>query len=164
MQGMKNMNNNNQHKVYTDQLILFIGMFFIALIFDMMNVMVNSVNDLYLSKPLICSSLYMASTMLWGHQIIHYIQTGRTHFNTTIFFIGVIMSLIFICILRYQIFFSYKDWIKGMIPHHSMAVTTTKNILEKESVLENENNYIYRLAKDIVYTQEREIIFMKNML
>ena len=85
MQGMKNMNNNNQHKVYTDQLILFIGMFFIALIFDMMNVMVNSVNDLYLSKPLICSALYMASTMLWGHQIIHYIQTGRKHFNTTIF-------------------------------------------------------------------------------
>ena len=67
-------------------------------------------------------------------------------------------------ILRTQLFFNSTDWLKGMIPHHSVAITTTKKLLEKVSGAENENSYIYRLAKDIVYNQEREIIFMKNMI
>ena len=63
-----------------------------------------------------------------------------------------------------QLFFTSKDWLKGMILHHSVAITTTKRVLEKVSNDENENSYVYLLAKDIVYNQEREIIFMKNML
>lgn len=154
------MANNN----IKDQIILFMVMFIIALVLDPMNIMIYSLNDYYLSKPLIFSALYMASTMIWGHQIVHLLQKGITHFNTKIFFSGVLLSLLFMFILRNQLFFNSTDWLKGMIPHHSVAVTTTKKVLEKVSGDENENSYIYRLAKDIVYNQEREIIFMKNML
>jgi hypothetical protein len=154
------MANNN----IKDQIILFMVMFIIALVLDPMNIMIYSLNDYYLSKPLIFSALYMASTMIWGHQIVHLLQKGITHFNTKIFFSGLLVSLLFMFILRNQLFFNSTDWLKGMIPHHSVAVTTTKKVLEKVSGNENENSYIYRLAKDIVYNQEREIIFMKNML
>lgn len=147
-----------------DQLILFMVMFIIALVLDPMNIMIYSLDDYYISKPLIFSSLYMAFTMLWGHQIVHFLQKGTQHFNTKIFLSGVLLSLLFIYILRTQLFFSTKDWLKGMIPHHSVAITTTKKLLEKVADDENENSYIYRLAKDIVYNQEREIIFMKNMI
>jgi hypothetical protein len=145
-----------------DQLILFMVMFIIALVLDPMNIMIYSLDDYYLSKPLIFSSLYMASTMLWGHQIVHLLQKGLHHFNKNIFFSGLFLSLLFIYVLRMQLFFTTKDWLKGMIPHHSVAITTTKKLLEKVSG--DESSYIYRLAKDIVYNQEREIIFMKNML
>jgi hypothetical protein len=106
----------------------------------------------------------MASTMLWGHQIVHLLQKGIHHFNKMFFLSGVFLSLFFIYILRTQLFFNSNDWIKGMIPHHSVAITTTKQLLEKISHDENINSYLYRLAKDIVFNQEKEIIFMKNML
>ena len=137
-------------------------MFIIALVLDPMNIMIYSFDDYSISKPLIFSSLYMASTMIWAHQIVHLLQKGVNHFNKKIFFSGVFLSLLFIYILRTQLFFNSTDWLKGMIPHHSVAITTTKKVLEKVSG--DENSYIYRLAKDIVYNQEREIIFMKNMI
>jgi uncharacterized protein YacL len=157
-------NNAIKNNTIRDQLILFIVMFIIALVLDPMNIMIYSLDDYYLSKPLILSALYMASTMVWGHQIVHLLQKGIQHFNKRIFFSGLFLSLLFIFILRSQLFFTSKDWLKGMIPHHSVAITTTKRVLEKVSNDENENSYVYRLAKDIVYNQEREIIFMKNML
>lgn len=159
-----NMIINMNNYIIKDQLILFMVMFIIALVLDPMNIMIYSLDDYYLSKPLIFSALYMASTMIWGHQIVHVLQRGLQHFNTKIFFSGILLSLLFMYILRTQLFFNSTDWLKGMIPHHSVAVTTTKKVLEKVSNNENENSYIYRLAKDIVYNQEREIIFMKNML
>ena len=157
-----NMIINMNNYIIKDQLILFMVMFIIALVLDPMNIMIYSLDDYYLSKPLIFSALYMASTMIWGHQIVHVLQRGLQHFNTKIFFSGILLSLLFMYILRTQLFFNSTDWLKGMIPHHSVAVTTTKKVLDKVSNNENENSYIYRLAKDIVYNQEREIIFMKN--
>jgi len=155
---------NMKNNVIKDQFILFMVMFIIALVLDPMNIMIYSFDDYSLSKPLIFSALYMASTMIWGHQIVHLLQKGLHHFNTKIFFSGLFLSLLFMYILRTQLFFNSTDWLKGMIPHHSVAITTTKKLLEKVSGDENENSYIYRLAKDIVYNQEREIIFMKNMI
>ena len=49
-----------------------------------------------------------------------------------------------------------------MIGHHSTALTTTSQLLKNKKYLENEN--IFRLAKDIIYTQKSEIETMKNFL
>jgi uncharacterized protein (DUF305 family) len=49
-----------------------------------------------------------------------------------------------------------------MIGHHSTALTTTNQLLKNKRHLENDK--IYRLAKDIIYTQENEILTMKNFL
>ena len=103
----------------------------------------------------------MASNMIWSHQIVHYLTMG--HFNKQIFSIGVVLSIGCVFLLRKQLFVTDKQWLKRMIGHHSTAITTTKQLLQ------NEDNFIYdsylfTLAKNIVYQQEKEILLMKNMI
>jgi len=85
------------------------------------------------------------------------------HFNTTIFAIGVLLSIGCVFLLRKQLFVTSNQWLKRMIGHHSTAITTTTQLLQ------NEDNFIYdsylfTLAKNLVYQQEKEILLMKNMI
>jgi hypothetical protein len=141
-----------------EQIILFIVMFFVGLLLNPMNILAYRLSDLYLSITLIYSALFMASNMLWSHQIVHYLSMG--HFNSQIFILGICLSLLFVILLRTQLFVNDENWLKRMITHHSTALTTTKQLLSKKRV----NDNIFRLAKDIITTQEIEILTMKNFL
>ena len=141
-----------------EQIILFIVMFFVGLLLNPMNILAYRLSDLYLSITLIYSALFMASNMLWSHQIVHYLSMG--HFNSRIFILGISLSLLFIILLRTQLFVNDENWLKRMISHHSTALTTTKQLLSKK----RDNDNIFRLAKDIITTQEIEILTMKNFL
>jgi hypothetical protein len=143
------------------QIILFIVMFIVGITFNPMNILAYSISDIYLSLTLIYSGLLMASNMIWSHQIVHYLSMG--HFNTTIFAIGVLLSIGCVFLLRKQLFVTSNQWLKRMIGHHSTALTTTTQLLQ------NEDNFIYdsylfTLAKNLVYQQEKEILLMKNMI
>jgi hypothetical protein len=143
------------------QIILFIVMFIVGITFNPMNILAYSISDIYLSLTLIYSGLLMASNMIWSHQIVHYLSMG--HFNTTIFAIGVLLSIGCVFLLRKQLFVTSNQWLKRMIGHHSTAITTTTQLLQ------NEDNFIYdsylfTLAKNLVYQQEKEILLMKNMI
>lgn len=144
-----------------EQLTLFVVMFLIGIFLNPMNILANSVNDLYISQTLIYSGLFMASNMIWSHQIVHYLN--HKVFSKKVFVIGIIMSLFSIFLLRLQIGVSSEQWLKRMIGHHSTALTTTKQLLKNRNNFENDPK-LYRLAKDIIYSQEREIIFMKKFL
>ena len=50
-----------------------------------------------------------------------------------------------------------------MIGHHSTALTTTKKLLSNNNNFKN-NPKIYRLAKNIIFNQNLEILYMKTML
>jgi hypothetical protein len=141
-----------------EQIILFIVMFFVGLLFNPMNILAYRFSDLYVSITLVYSALFMASNMLWSHQIVHYLSMG--HFNYWIFMIGVFLSLLLVVLLRTQLFVNDENWLKRMITHHSTAITTTKQLLNKR----RDNDNIFRLAKDIITTQEIEILTMKNIL
>ncbi len=99
--------------------------------------------------------------MIWAHEIIHYLSMN--HFNMYKFFTGISLSILVSIILRKQLFVDDKQWLKRMIGHHSTAITTTTQLLDNQKN-KTDNSYMYRLAKDIVYNQEKEILFMKNML
>jgi hypothetical protein len=147
--------------IFIQQVILFIVMFIVGITVNPMNMLAYSVSDVYLSLTLIYSGLLMASNMIWSHQIVHYLSMG--HFNTTIFAIGVLLSIGCVFLLRNQVFVTSEQWLKRMIGHHSTALTTTAKLLE------NDDNFIYdsylfTLAKNLAYQQEKEILFMKNML
>lgn len=144
--------------IFSQQAILFTVMFFSALFLNPMNILAYQTDHLYPSLTLIYASLYMASTMICTHQIVHYFQMG--HFNITVFGIGLIMMLLFIWVLRSQIGVTSQQWLRRMIPHHSTALTTTKKLLENEKIDEK----TFRLAKNIVMTQQQEIDLMKNIL
>jgi hypothetical protein len=59
---------------------------------------------------------------------------------------------------RYQIFVTDREYLHDMIPHHSMAILTSKPRLSSPSPL------ISRLAEQIAVTQKKEIAEMKALL
>ena len=94
--------------IFYQQVILFIVMFLVGIIFNPMNMLAYSISDIYLSLTLIYSGMLMASNMIWSHQIVHYLSMG--HFNTTIFAIGVLLSVGCVFLLRKQVFVNSNQW------------------------------------------------------
>ena len=64
-------------------------------------------------------------------------------------------------VINYPKFGSYNLH-AGYLPKYRGASPIVYQLLNNEKYLENEN--IYRLAKDIIYTQKSEIETMKNFL
>ena len=140
------------------QLIMFVVMVIVGVLFNPMNILAYRFNDLYLSLTLFYGGLLMASNMMWAHEIVHYFSMG--HFNILVFSVGVILSvLISLYVLRDQFMVNDEQWLKRMISHHSTAITTSEKIYNRTN-----NKTIKKLAKDIIDTQEREITLMKLLL
>ena len=147
--------------IFRHQLILFTVMFLVGISLNPMNILAYRFSDIYLSLTLLYSGLFMASNMIWSHQIVHYMSMG--HFNTRIFTVGIFLSIVSIFLLRSQLFVTRDEWLKRMIGHHSTAITTTKQLLSDNDIFTSDS-YLFTLAKNLEYEQEREILFMKNML
>lgn len=144
------------------QIIMFIVMVIIGMLFNPMNILAYRFSDLYISQTLFYGGLLMASNMIWAHEIVHYLSMG--HFNMLVFSVGIILSIsVSILLLRLQLLVDDKQWLRRMIPHHSTALTTTTKLLEKNDNFKDNPN-LYRLAKEIIDTQEKEIQLMKSML
>ena len=140
------------------QMIMFIVMFFVGILFNPMNILAYRIDDLYLSLTLSYGGLLMASNMIWAHEIVHYLSMG--HFNMTVFSIGIILSLfVSLFLLQQQLFVNDEQWLKRMISHHSTALTTSNIIYNRTN-----NPDIKKLSKEIIDTQEKEIQLMKSML
>ena len=143
--------------LYKTQIIMFITMVIVGMLFNGMNVLAYRFSDLYISLTLFYSGLLMASNMMWAHEIVHYLSMG--HFNIIIFFIGIFLSIFVSLLLREQLFVDDKQWLSRMISHHSTALTTSHKIYNNTSNFE-----IKKLAKEIIDTQEKEIQLMKSLL
>jgi len=73
----------------------------------------------------------------------------------------LILGLIalFVYLYRNQVAIDDKQYLNGMIEHHSMALLTSEEILKKT------NNYnIAKLAKNIIQKQQDELREMKGLL
>jgi hypothetical protein len=78
------------------------------------------------------------------------LQIGKT-------ILGLIVVIIFFTLIRTQAFVNEIQYLKGMIPHHSMAILMSKR-------LEKKPNSIQHLLDQIIQTQKKEIIIMKQYL
>jgi hypothetical protein len=78
------------------------------------------------------------------------LRLGKTIF-------GLVIVVIFFVLIRNQAFITEIQFLKGMIPHHSMAILMSKR-------LEKKPNTIQPLLEEIIKNQEKEIIIMKNYL
>ena len=143
--------------LYKRQFIMFFVMVIIGMIFNPMNILAYRLSDLYISQTLFYGGLLMASNMIWAHEIVHYLSMG--FFNIFVFSVGIILSFLVSMLLRQQLFVDDKQWLRRMISHHSTALTTSHKIYNKTS-----NTELKNLAKDIIETQENEIILMKCLL
>ncbi len=70
---------------------------------------------------------------------------------------GLILVAIFFALIRTQAFVNEIQFLKGMIPHHSMAILMSKR-------LEKKPNSIQHLLDQIIQTQQKEILIMKHFL
>ena len=138
-------------------LILFIIMLIIGVGLNAMNLLAYRLDDLYMSLTLFYGGLVMASNMLWGHEVVHFLSMGKI--NKQIFILGIILTIIFTILLRKQYLIDDNNWLRRMISHHSTALTTSHKIYNKTN-----NEQIKKLSKEIITTQEREIKLMKEIL
>ena len=143
------------------QLVMFLILVLVGILFNPMNILAYRLNDIYLSLTLFYSGLLMAANMIWAHELVHYFTKG--HIDYRVFGIGITLSiLISVLLLRNQWMVDDKNWLRRMIGHHSTAITTTKQLLNSGNHFDNPA--IFRLAKDIIINQEMEILLMKSML
>ena len=144
--------------LYKHQIIMFIVMVIIGMLFNPMNILAYRFSDLFVSLTLFYGGLLMASNMIWAHEIVHYLHMGKL--NVYVFFTGILLSIgVSMLLLRKQFYVDDNQWLKRMISHHSTALTTSHNIYNK-----TKNLKLKKLAKEIIITQEREISLMKSMI
>jgi hypothetical protein len=71
----------------------------------------------------------------------------------------IVLLIIFIVGYRVQFYILDKDYLREMIEHHSMAIFTSNEILNK-----THNYEVTKLAKNIIETQNEEIKKMNDLL
>ncbi len=141
----------NKHELnrpaHTKMLIsMFIGMIVISLAIPL--IMIDSPCDYRISSNQIYAALFMSAAMI--------LISGHTYDP------HILASMALLCIfnvlaIRHQLFIDYKQYLRDMIPHHSMAVLTSKKQAGTTSPTQ-------QLATTILDTQVKEIILMKSML
>ena len=74
--------------------------------------------------------------------------------------IGLLLILVSFLLIRNQSLINEKQFVKGMIVHHSMGVLMSRKLLEKNLFIPQE---LKDLAVNIIKTQENEINILKKL-
>jgi uncharacterized protein (DUF305 family) len=77
--------------------------------------------------------------------------------NLAIIFSSIFVFVLVVFLVRTQAFIGDKHYMKGMIPHHSIAILTS----ERATITDPE---VKKLAEEIIKTQKEEIEQMKQIL
>jgi len=128
----------------------YVIMFFIMVlsgILSTMNVWVDKVDDIRFSINDAYMTLLMTGWM--------FLFMGLIYQEISVFFIGLSLIIFNIWCIRNQFLITERQYKLSMIPHHSMAIYMSKKLLEKE-------NNISQFVKDIIKTQENEILILKK--
>lgn len=129
----------------------YVVMFFIMLLSGLlstMNVWVDKVDDIRFSINDAYMTLLMSGWM--------FLFMGIFYQEITVLCIGLLLIIFNIWSIRTQFLITDTQYKLGMIPHHSMAVHMSKRLVEKE-------NKITPFVKNIIKTQEDEILFLKKV-
>jgi 4-amino-4-deoxy-L-arabinose transferase-like glycosyltransferase len=80
-------------------------------------------------------------------------------FSTNFYIILAALLALFVYLYRKQVAINDTQYLEGMIEHHSMALLTSEQILNK-----TDNYDVAKLAKNIIQQQEDEIREMRELL
>lgn len=137
-------------------IIMFIGSFIVQY-FLMPPIMVNQLADVTNN----IGKAYLASIMGLFMVLIEIMMHDHQYHVLSVYSYVVIFALLalFTYLYRKQIAINDKQYLEGMIEHHSMALLTSQEILKK-----TDNYDIAKLAKNIIQTQSDELVVMKRLL
>jgi hypothetical protein len=136
--------------------IMFIGSFIVQYLL-MSSIMVNNIGNVTNSLGKIYMSIIMGLYMVVLEIMMHDHQYEVL--STKYYVLFGVLLVIFIVLYRTQQFINDKQYLEGMIEHHSMAILTSNKILEK-----TDNYNVAKLAKEIIQKQQDEIIIMNDII
>lgn len=143
-------------KLTHTMIVMFVGSFIIQY-FLMPPIMVNSIKDITNNIGKAYSSIIMGLSMVILEVMMFDNHYGVISYN--LYTILFSLLALFIYLYRKQVAVDDKQYLEGMIEHHSMALITSEEILKKT------NDYnIAKLAKNIIQTQTDEIRVMRELL
>ena len=117
-----------------------------------MNSFVDKIEDIRLN----INDFYMS----WMMSGLMFIFMAFYYKSMKLFIVGLFITIITFIFLRNQIFVDEYQYSSSMIPHHSMAIMMSKNLLNKSIPL---SDNIKLLANSIIDSQENEIEIMKKV-
>ena len=85
----------------------------------------------------------------------NHMNSLSVYYYLSLFFVLVT----FIYLYRNQVYIEDKDYLNEMIEHHSMALLTSEEILQKTN-----SERVKKLAENIISTQEKEIEYMRQLI
>ena len=118
---------------------------------------VDEASHIYLSFNRLYMSVLMVSSMAFVMIVLMGKMYPSKKINTMISVISIVVFIAALAFLRNQTFVGDIQYMKGMIPHHSSAIMTSKNANIKDAEVK-------KLSEQIIKSQEQEITQMKNIL
>ena len=143
-------------KITHSMLFMFIGSFIVQY-FIMPPIMVNKIS--YITNNI--GKAYLATIMGLFMVLIEVMMHDHQYNILSINWYTILLALLalFTYLYRKQIAINDKQYLEGMIEHHSMAVFQSEEILKK-----TDNYDLAKLAKNIIQTQNDELRFMTDLL
>ena len=135
---------------------MMIGSFIIQLTV-MSGIMTNSYKNITFSV----GKFYMASIMALLMGLLEVFMFD-VHMRTISmqYYLGLLFLLVvFVYLYRNQVYIEDTDYLEEMIEHHSMALLTSEEILQK-----TQSERVKKLAENIIATQEKEIDYMRQLV
>jgi hypothetical protein len=137
-------------------IVMFVASFIIQY-FGMSTITTNSLDNVTNSVGKVYLSVIMALTMVAVEVMMHDHQYNSMSTRTYVGIFG--FAVLFIFLYKKQIGINDRQYLEEMIEHHSMALLTSKRILEKSS-----DYNVVKIAKNIIQTQQDEILEMRAVL
>ena len=119
--------------------------------------MVN--NRLYITNNI--GKAYLATIMGLFMILLEVMMHDQQYhvFSTNFYIVLSALLALFVYLYRAQVAINDKQYLEGMIEHHSMGIFTSEQVLKK-----TDNYDVAKLAKNIIQQQEDEIRIMRELI
>ena len=143
-------------RITHSMLVMFVGSFIVQY-FLMPPIMVS--NFSYITNNI--GKAYLATIMALTMVAVEVMMHDHQYHVLSVNWYAILFALLamFTYLYRKQIAINDKQYLEGMIEHHSMALFTSEEILKK-----TDNYDVAKLAKNIIQTQTDELQVMTNLL
>ncbi|EMF0229213.1 DUF305 domain-containing protein [Enterococcus hirae] len=128
-----------------------------VIMFGMMYLNVYSIDHLFFSRTQVFMALMMGAVMAIIMLLFMWKMYENKTLNKIILGVSVLVFAGSLFMVRSQTTVSDVAWMKAKIPHHSIAILTSKRANLKDPEVK-------KLANDIIEAQEKEIEQMKKLI
>ena len=110
----------------------------------------NSLGKFYISASMACF-MGILEVAMYDYSLMKF----RIRYYLPLIF----LTILFLYLYRNQVYIDDKQYLSGMIEHHSMAILTSEELLKK-----THDYNVAKIAKDIIQKQNDEIVKMKSII